>query len=47
MVKEVAPSIGWLVGKQEGNNWGNINSSSLSLISLKMYLDKLNSDLLL
>ena len=46
-VTEVSSSIGWLLGKQKGNNWGNINSTALSLISLKMYLDKLNSDLIL
>ena len=46
-VPELAPSIEWLLGKQKGNNWGNINSTALSLISLKMYLDKLNIDLIL
>ncbi|MFU8767328.1 MAG: hypothetical protein ACNA7I_06655 [Candidatus Methanoperedens sp.] len=47
MVTEIEPSIVWLLGKQESNNPGNINSMALSLISLKVYLDKLNSDLLL
>lgn len=42
--EEVDPSIQWLLKKQKSNNWGDITSTSLSLISLKMYLDKLNSD---
>ena len=46
-VPELAPSIEWLLEKQESGNWGNINSTALSLISLKMYLDKLNIDLIL
>ncbi len=41
--KDIELTIRWLLGKQEGDNWGNINSTSLSLISLGMYLDKLNS----
>ncbi len=41
--KDIAPSIQWLLGRQENGNWGDIISTSLSLISLKMYLDKLNS----
>jgi hypothetical protein len=42
--KEIGPSIKWLLEKQIRGNWGDITSTSLSLISLKMYLDKLNSD---
>lgn len=38
----ITPSIKWLLGRQKNGNWGNITSTSLSLISLKMYLDKLN-----
>lgn len=41
--KEVGPSIKWLLEKQSLDNWGDIISTALSLISLKMYLDKLNS----
>lgn len=41
--KDIAPSIKWLIRRQENANWGDIISTSLSLISLKMYLDKLNS----
>ena len=41
--KDIAPSIRWLLGRQENGNWGDIISTSLSLISLKMYMDKLNS----
>jgi len=36
---EIAPSIQWLLGRQEHGNWGDITSTALSLISLKMYLD--------
>lgn len=44
-MKELLPSIKWLIGKQQKNGcWKDITSTSLSLISLKMYLDKLNSD---
>lgn len=42
--KEIGPSIKWLLEKQNKDNWGNITSTALSLISLRMYLDKLNSD---
>jgi hypothetical protein len=42
---DITPSIQWLLGKQENSNWGDITSTSLSLISLKMYLDKLNAHL--
>ncbi len=39
-----ASSIKWLIEKQQKNGcWKDITSTSLSLISLKMYLDKLNS----
>jgi squalene cyclase len=42
--QEIAPSISWLLGKQEDNgSWKDIISTTLSLISLKMYLDKFNS----
>lgn len=37
--KDIAPSIQWLIRRQENGNWGDIISTSLSLISLKMYLD--------
>jgi len=37
--KDIVPSIPWLQGRQENGNWGDIISTSLSLISLKMYLD--------
>ncbi len=37
---ELEPSIQWLLEKQDKNNWGDITSTSLSLISLKMYVDK-------
>ncbi len=38
-------SILWLLEKQDKGNWGNITSTALSLISLGMYLDKFNSDM--
>ncbi|KCZ70412.1 hypothetical protein ANME2D_03327 [Candidatus Methanoperedens nitroreducens] len=38
--EDINPSIQWLLDKQEGGNWGDIISTSLSLISLKMYLSK-------
>jgi len=42
--QEIAPSIAWLLGKQKDNgSWKDIISTTLSLISLKMYLDKFNS----
>ncbi|MCZ7401123.1 MAG: hypothetical protein O8C61_02765 [Candidatus Methanoperedens sp.] len=42
--QEITPSIAWLLGKQEDNgSWKDIISTTLSLISLKMYLDKFNS----
>jgi len=43
--RDIAPSIRWLLVRQEQGNWGDILSTSLSLISLKMYLGKLNSGL--
>ncbi|MCX9010435.1 MAG: hypothetical protein OIN66_04850 [Candidatus Methanoperedens sp.] len=43
--EDIAPSIQWLLEKQDNGNWGDITSTSLSLISLRIYLDKLNSDL--
>ncbi len=43
--KDVGPSIKWLLDKQEREgNWRDVTTTSLSLISLGMYLDKLNSD---
>ncbi|MFA4957626.1 MAG: hypothetical protein WC556_11725 [Candidatus Methanoperedens sp.] len=42
--QEIAPSITWLLGKQENNgSWKDIISTTLTLISLKIYLDKFNS----
>jgi hypothetical protein len=42
--QEIAPSIAWLLGKQDDNgSWKDIISTTLTLISLKMYLDKFNS----
>ncbi len=42
--QEIAPSIAWILGKQEDNgSWKDIISTTLTLISLKMYLDKFNS----
>jgi len=42
--EEIKPSIAWLLGKQEDNgSWKDIISTTLTLISLKMYLDKFNS----
>ncbi|MDL5503296.1 MAG: hypothetical protein QSU88_08770, partial [Candidatus Methanoperedens sp.] len=42
--EDIAPSIKWLLGKQQENgSWRDIISTTLSLITLKMYLDKLNS----
>lgn len=38
--KDIKPSIKWLLEKQVKDNWGDITSTALSLISLKMYLDK-------
>jgi hypothetical protein len=43
--EDILPSIRWLLEKQDNGNWGNITSTSLSLISLRMYLDKFNSDM--
>ncbi len=40
--KEIEPSIKWLLEKQVRDNWGNITATALSLISFRMYLDKLN-----
>ncbi len=40
--KDVMPSIKWLLEKQDRRgNWGDVTSTSLSLISLRMYLDYL------
>lgn len=42
--QEITPSIAWLLGKQDDNgSWKDIISTTLTLISLKMYLDKFNS----
>lgn len=41
--KDIVPSIQWLLGRQENGNWGDITSTALSLISLKLFLDKLNT----
>ena len=42
--EDIAQSIKWLLGKQQENgSWRDIISTTLSLITLKMYLDKLNS----
>jgi squalene cyclase len=42
--EDIAPSIKWLLEKQQENgSWKDIISTTLSLISLRMYLDKLNS----
>ncbi|KAB2944233.1 MAG: hypothetical protein MPEBLZ_02101 [Candidatus Methanoperedens nitroreducens] len=42
--EDITPSIKWLLGKQQENgSWKDIISTTLSLITLKMYLDKLNS----
>lgn len=42
--KDIRPSIKWLLEKQQDiGSWKDITSTSLSLISLKMYLDNLNS----
>ncbi len=43
--RDVEPSVQWLLEKQDNGNWGNITSTALSLISLGMYLDKFNSDM--
>jgi hypothetical protein len=41
---DIAPPIKWLLGKQQENgSWKDIISTTLSLITLKMHLDKLNS----
>lgn len=36
--RDIIPSIRWLLAKQESGNWGDITSTALSLISLKMFL---------
>jgi hypothetical protein len=42
--RKITPSIASLLGKQEDNgSWKDLISTSLTLISLKMYLDKFNS----
>ncbi len=43
--KDIEPSIQWLLEKQDKGNWGNITSTALSLISLRMHLDRFNSDI--
>jgi len=44
-VQDMELSIKWLLGKQQENgSWKDIISTTLSLVSLKMYLDKLNSN---
>lgn len=35
--RDIVPSIQWLMGKQDSGNWGDLTSTSLSLITLKMY----------
>ncbi len=37
--EDIDPSIEWLMGRQVNGNWGDITSTALSLISLKMYRD--------
>jgi len=37
--RDIADSIQWLLGRQDHGNWGDITSTALSLLSLKMYLD--------
>ena len=37
--RDIALSIQWLIGRQEQGNWGDITSTALSLISLKLFLD--------
>lgn len=40
---DILPSIAWLLGKQEENgSWRDLISTSLTLITLKLYLDKFN-----
>ena len=42
--EDITPSIKWLLGKQQENgSWKDIISTTLSLVTLKMYLDKVNS----
>jgi squalene cyclase len=42
--QEIAPSIAWLLRKQDDNgSWKDIISTTLTMITLKMYLDKFNS----
>jgi hypothetical protein len=36
---ELSPSIQWLLGKQNNDNWGDITSTALSLISLRLFLN--------
>ncbi len=38
-IDQIDPSIQWLLGKQIEGSWREVTSTSLSLISLKMYLD--------
>ncbi len=38
---ELESSVQWLLGKQNKDNWGDITLTALSLISLKLYLNKL------
>ncbi len=37
--RDIVRSIKWLLGKQENGRWGDITSTALSLISLRVYLD--------
>jgi len=39
-IPEITSSIRWLLGKEENGKWENITATSLSLITLKMYMDK-------
>lgn len=43
-IPDITPSIRWLLENQDNGIWENITATSLSLISLKMYLDKVNSN---
>jgi hypothetical protein len=38
---DIEPSIQWLLGKQDNGNWGNITSTALSLISLRLFLNEI------
>ncbi len=41
---EIEPSIQWLLGKQDNGNWGDITSTALSLISLRLFLNEFQQD---